>query len=110
MDGWMGGWVDGLMDVRSFLNALQTPTPVTFRRFARGFHSVAKQASFDGRSGSLFEPFWEGLGSQNGRQNRFLRVFFSMFFSNAFWLRFFADFFRFFEVRTLIFVRTASVS
>ena len=33
--------------MRSLLDALQTPTPVTFRRLPRGFHSVAKQTSFE---------------------------------------------------------------
>ncbi len=33
--------------MRSLLDALQTVSPVNFRRVAREFHSVAKQASFE---------------------------------------------------------------
>ena len=53
--------------------------------------------------------FWEVLGGQNGSQNRFFGIIFAILFSNAFLDRFFHDFSCFFLVRTLIFVRTASV-
>ena len=46
MDGWVDGWTRP-NHMRSPLDALQTPTPVALRRFARDFHSVAKQASFE---------------------------------------------------------------
>ena len=53
--------------MRSRLDALQTPTPVSLRRFRREFHSVAKQASFEmpfvrvpiGFWG-VFGRFWDG--------------------------------------------------
>ena len=56
MDGWDGWRRPNHMC--SLLNALQTPTPVDFRRFPRDFHSVAKQASFCIASRSDFSWFW----------------------------------------------------
>ena len=44
--------------MRSPLDALQTPTPVSLRRFPRDFHSVAKQASFYIAFGRDFGGFW----------------------------------------------------
>ena len=49
----------------SRLDALQTPTPVDFRRFPRDFHSVAKQAWLDDAFWRDFNGFWEGFGTQN---------------------------------------------
>ena len=58
--------------MRSPLDALQTPAPVSFRRFARGFHSVAKKASFSMAFwsdfegfGSDFEALWEAKMDAN---------------------------------------------
>ena len=45
--------------MRSPLDALQTPRPVTLRRFPRGLHSVAKQASFYIAFGMDSEGFGE---------------------------------------------------
>ena len=44
--------------MRSHLDALQTPTPVALRRLPRGFHSVAKRASFSVAFGSDFKGIW----------------------------------------------------
>ena len=46
----------------SQLDALQRPRPVDFRRLPRGFHSVAKQASFRIAFRSDFERIWKDLG------------------------------------------------
>ena len=49
MDGWMDRWMHGWSrpnHMPSHLDALQSMSSVNFRRFAGGFHSVAKQASF----------------------------------------------------------------
>ena len=59
---------------------------------------------------SIFGGFWEDFWSQNGAQNRFFRGFFRCFFQSWFRQRFFSIFLCFFQIRTLIFVRTASVS
>ena len=48
--------------MRSPLDALQTPTPVDFRRVAREFHSVAEQASFATPFVRLQVGFWRVLG------------------------------------------------
>ena len=48
--------------MRSPLDALQTPAPVDFRRFARGFHSVAKQASFETLFIRASIGFWRDMG------------------------------------------------
>ena len=45
--------------MRCPLDDLQTPTPVGLRRFARGLHSVAKQASFNIAFGVDLEGFGE---------------------------------------------------
>ena len=44
--------------MRSPLGALQTLRPVDFRRFAREFHSVAKQASFETPFARALIGFW----------------------------------------------------
>ena len=44
--------------MRSPLDALQTPTPVNFRRLPRDFHSVAKQASFKTSFCRVPDRFW----------------------------------------------------
>ena len=43
--------------MRGPLDALQTPTPVALRRFPRGLHNVAKQASFNIVFGVDLESF-----------------------------------------------------
>ena len=95
--------------MRSPLDALQTPTPVNLRRLARGFHSVAKPDAFE----TLFvrvpigfwRVFWRVWEVQTEVKINFWEVF-----RDAFAERdvesMFGDFF---EVRTLIFLRTASV-
>ena len=59
MDGWRRP-----NHMRSLLDGLQTPTPVNFRRLPRGFHSVAKQASFSVAFGSDFKGFWRPTWTQ----------------------------------------------
>ena len=61
------------------------------------------------RPGSILKRFWEGLGGQNGGQNRFLGDFFRCFFRARLGIDFFTIFPVFFQVRTLISLRTASV-
>ena len=58
--------------MRSPLDALQTPTPVDFRRFPRELHSVAKQASFS-------IAFWSNFGGF-GRLKSMPKFDFSAFF------------------------------
>ena len=48
--------------MRSLLDALQTPTPVNFRRFPRGFHSVAKPDAFETPFIRVLSRFWRDLG------------------------------------------------
>ena len=48
--------------MRSLLDALQTPTPVAFRRFARELHSVAKPDAFKTPFIRVPGRFWRGLG------------------------------------------------
>ena len=62
MDGWMDGWRRP-NHMRSHLDALQTPAPVDFRRFAGEVHSIAKQASFSVAFWSDFEGFGSDFGS-----------------------------------------------
>ena len=57
MDGWRRP-----NHMRSLLDALQTPTPVSFRRLPREFHSVAKQASFETLFIRAPIGFWRVLG------------------------------------------------
>ena len=45
--------------MHSHLDALQAMAPVNFRRLARDFHSVAKQASFYIAAGIHFQGFWK---------------------------------------------------
>ena len=70
--------------MRSHLDAQQAVTPVDLRRFAGGFHSVAKQASFNvalwsdfSRFWSDFELFWE---ANMDAKTDFLEVTFRCFF------------------------------
>ena len=53
--------------MRSLLNALPTPTPIDFRRFARELHGFAKQAQFETPSVRVPNWFWRDSG-------RFLEV------------------------------------
>ena len=48
--------------MRSHLDALQTPTPVNFRRFARDLHSVAKPDAFETPFIRVPGRFWRDLG------------------------------------------------
>ena len=96
--------------MRSPLDALQTPIPVNLRRFARDFHSVAKQASFRvalwsdfSRFWSDFERFWE---ANMVAKTDFLEVIFRCFFR----MRFCIDFGWFFggsqpekSIKTIVF-------
>ena len=88
-------------------------TPVSFRRFPRELHSVAKQASFKTQFVRVPARFWSDFGrvweAKNGSQNRFWGGFLPCFFRMPFLKRFFCDFCRFLKVRTLILVRTANV-
>ena len=78
----------------SHLDALLTPAPVNLRRLPRGFHSVAKQASFETLYIRVQLGFGEVLGGQNGAPNRVFACFFAMFFSSAFRHRFGLHFWR----------------
>ena len=49
--------------MRSHLDALQTTASVTLRRLPRGFHNVAKQASFSVAFWSDFEGFGNDFGT-----------------------------------------------
>ena len=78
MDGWMDGWRstnhwnDGWM-VR------QGPKMLGLRWAAHGPWSLIFTLFLEGvffRFFSISGRFWEGLGGQNGGQNRFLGVFF----------------------------------
>ena len=60
MDGWMDG--EDLIICVAIWTLLQTLRPVNFRRVARGFHSVAKQASFYVALGIDFGGFWSNFG------------------------------------------------
>ena len=87
MDGWMDGWRRP-NHMPSHLDALQTPTPVNLRRFARDFHSVAKQASFSialrsdfGGFWSDFRRFWE---ANMEAKIDFSELFFDVFFECVF--------------------------
>ena len=48
--------------MRSPLDALQTPTPVDFRRFARDLHSIAKPDVFESPFIRVPSRFWRDLG------------------------------------------------
>ena len=48
--------------MRSLLDALQTLRPVDFRRFARGFHSVAKPDAFETPFIRVPNRFWRDMG------------------------------------------------
>ena len=65
--------------MRSPLDAFQTLRPVSFRRFARDFHSVAKQASFENPFVRVPSWFWRDLerfwGVQLGVKIYFWTVF-----------------------------------
>ena len=91
MDGWRRP-----NHMRSQMDGLQTPTPVTLRRVAGDFHSVARQASFNvafwsdfSRFWSDFERFWE---AKIDAKTNFLEVIFRCFFR----VRFCMDFLLFF--------------
>ena len=58
---------------------------------------------------AILVRFWEVLGSPNGSKNRILRGFLRCFFRVRLGIDFLVFFYYFFRVRTLIFVRTASV-
>ena len=58
---------------------------------------------------SIWGRFWEVLGSPDGIKNRILKGFLRCFFRVRLGIDFFVVFSCFFRVRTLIFVRTASV-
>ena len=87
MDGWMDGWRRP-NHMRSPLDGLQTSTPVNLRRLPRGFHSVAKQASFNIALprvfcgfGSNFGRFWE---AKMDAEIDFPGIFFDVFFECVF--------------------------
>ena len=95
--------------MRSTLDALQTPIPVSFRRLARDFHSVAKQASFEMPFVRVPIGFWGVFGRFWDSQVE-VKIDFWEVFRNAFAERVVESIFlRFFKIRTLIFLRTASV-
>ena len=48
--------------MRSLLDALQTPRPVALRRFARGFHGVAKPDAFETPFIRVPNRFWRDMG------------------------------------------------
>ena len=58
--------------MRSPLDALQTLRPDDFRRFARGLHSVAKQASFN----IAFWSHFNGFGKPKSMPKFDFRAFF----------------------------------
>ena len=66
--------------MRSHLDALQAMAPVNFRQVARGFHSVAKQASFCVALGTDFQ----GFGKPKWTPKFDFQAFFSTLFFNAF--------------------------
>ena len=78
--------------MRSPLDALQTPTPVTFRRFPRDFHSVAKQASFETAFVRVPIRFWIDFGRSKWKQKSIFGRFFAMPLPSALLNRFFGDF------------------
>ena len=95
--------------MRSHLDALQTPTPVAFRRFPHSFHSVAKQASFEALFVRVPVGFWKVLVrfwvAQMEVKIDIWEVFRDAFAECVLEL----IFWWFFEVRTLIILRPASV-
>ena len=93
--------------MRSPLDALQTPTPVDFRRFPRDFHSVAQQASFETPFVRVPSRFWIDLGRFWEVQME-VKIYSKEVFRDAFAERV-VESICFFEVRTSIFLRTASV-
>ena len=68
------------------LDALQTMISVSFRRFPRGLHSVAKQASFSVAFGSDLGGFWEAnMEAKLEFWEAFLKLFFECDFGVDFW-------------------------
>ena len=99
MDGWMAGWLDGLMEYWMMGGEdLIICVAIWMPNKARGpltsddlrVSSIASQNKL--RFTSLFGAILDGFGSQNGRKNRCLSLFFSICFSNAFLDRFPLDF------------------
>ena len=64
--------------MHSHLDALQAMGPVNFRRGARRFHSVAKQASFYIAFGARFQGFWKAKWLPKFDFPVFFRHYFSM--------------------------------
>ena len=104
MDGWRRP-----NHMRSQIGGPKAMLPVNFRRLAGGFHSVAKQASFETNFFSIFFELWSILAGPKGSKNRLLRGFVSMFFSNVFWHRFFIVFLKVEPLILLIFLHTRGV-
>ena len=114
MDGWMDGQMDGQTDGRTDGGTYrrmdgwrstnhwkggwmvrQGPKMLGFRWAAQGAWSLIFTLFLEGvffRFFSILGRFWEGLGGQNGGQNRVLGGLLSMFFLNAFRHRFFVEF------------------
>ena len=95
--------------MRSPLDALQTPGPFHLRRLARGLHSVAKPDAFE-------TPFIRVPNRLLRDMGRFwevqmeVKIYIWEAFRDAFVERVVESFFKlFFQVRTLMFLRTASV-
>ena len=95
--------------MRSTLDALQTPIPVDLRRLPRDFHSVAKPDAFKTPFVRVPGRFWRFLGRFWEVQKE-VKIYFWETFCDAsaervvesiFWL--------FFNIRILVFLRTASV-
>ena len=104
MDGWRRP-----NHMRSPLDGLQTPTPVNLQRFARGLHSVAKPDAFETPFIRVPSRFWRDLGRFWEAQME-VKIYIWEAFRDAFVERVVESFLKlFFQIRTLIFLRTASV-
>ena len=76
--------------MRSQIGGPKAMPPVSLRRLPGGFHSVAKQASFNVAVGTDFR----GTRRPKWTPKVDLRAFFSMLFWNAFWYQILIDFWR----------------
>ena len=75
-----------------------------------GAHDAFFQIVFGSDFFRFLVDFGVVLGAKMEPQIDFFEVFFDVFFNCDFGIVFFSDFLCFFQIRTLIFVRTASVS
>ena len=117
MDGWMAGWMDGVVLINGIMVGWSGGPPKRISRVIPGVWGLVCIACFLRlfferrffRFFAIFDGFWEGFGRQNRGQNRDFLCFFRYFFRMRFGIDFGSFFSCFFKSRPSKFMRPRSV-